>query len=70
MSDWDNSPYRCEICGHGLNRDSPGTACRVTGWVKNGSSSVRRPGPVTAWAHWVCVGRGDPTAVPVAASLF
>jgi hypothetical protein len=59
---WANSPYRCEICGHGVDRDSPGVARRVTGWVKNGSTAIRQPGPVTAWAHWVCVEVGESRA--------
>ena len=64
----DNSPYRCEVCGHGIDRDSPGTARRVTGWVKNGSTALRHGGPATAWAHWVCVEAGPPLEKP--ASLF
>jgi hypothetical protein len=38
--------------------------------VKNGSSSIRRPGPVTAWAHWVCVESGDPAGRPANPGLF
>lgn len=55
----ENSPYLCEICRRGLDPESPGTAKRVTGWVKNGSTALRRPGPATAWAHWVCVETGS-----------
>lgn len=55
MTLWEDSPYRCEICKQGLDRDSPSTAKRVTGWMKNGSTALRHAGPPVAWAHWVCL---------------
>lgn len=59
----DDSPYRCEFCGFGLDPEAAGVAKRLTGWVKNGSSSLRRPGPAVAWAHWICVEAGGKPAV-------
>ena len=55
MATYRDSAYRCEFCGEGLDPNGPGTARRVTCWLKNGSMSARMPGASTAHAHWVCV---------------
>jgi hypothetical protein len=47
--------YRCEVCGYPVSPDDKGVARRVTGWVKNGSTTIHKKGPATAFAHWVCL---------------
>lgn len=51
--------YRCEVCGNPLNPDDKGVGRRVTGWVKNGTTSITHKGPATAFAHWVCLDTKD-----------
>jgi hypothetical protein len=65
-----NSPYRCEICGGGLRIDESGVARKVTGWLKNGSSNVRNPGPPVGWAHWTCIELESKPATLEQDSLF
>lgn len=47
--------YRCEVCGLALSPEDKGVARRITGWVKNGSTTIHKKGPATAFAHWVCL---------------
>jgi len=52
---WRDSPYRCEVCGYGLNINDPGVCRRMTGWFKKDSQTIRKAGPPTAYAHFICL---------------
>lgn len=65
-----DSPWRCEICGGGLKPDDAGTAKRVTAWLKNGTTTAKKPSAPLAWAHWVCIEMDGRPAELQGESLF